>query len=449
MQRRDWLEYAALASATIGLPKLGYSVDRRASTRPYLDLALDAARWIERSRQTTDRGPVYPANPLDPTSVGLDFYNGMPGVTAFHAALAYATGAPAWLDAAEAGADSLVRLVDQTDRIDAGLYTGLAGLAYTCDCVAAAGGARRHHEAAVRLTARITAAARRDASGARWSESWDIISGAAGTGLYLLEAGRARGDRALVDLAGQAGHALLAAARPRESGLMWYPAEHFNRNYPNFSHGTSGVGYFLASLYRATRERAFLEGALAAARYLDAVAARDGNGIKVFHQDGGGENRFYLSWCHGPPGTARLFYRLSQITGEARWSTWIDGLTNAVFDSGAPERRSAGYWDNISQCCGNVGIGQYCIDLIRWRPTAGTEALLERVVDDTRRRATKDDTGLRWIQAENRTQPDNLVAQTGFMQGAAGVGMFYLQLDALQRGAAWPFPLPDTPCVAG
>lgn len=64
---------------------------------------------------------------------------------------------------------------------------------------------------------------------------------------------------------------------------------------------------------------------------------------------------------------------------------------------------------------------------------------------DTTRRGTNDERGLRWVQAENRTQPDNLVAQTGFMQGAAGVGTFFLQLDALERGAPWLFPLPDTP----
>ena len=52
---------------------------------------------------------------------------------------------------------------------------------------------------------------------------------------------------------------------------------------------------------------------------------------------------------------------------------------------------------------------------------------------------------MRWVQAENRIEPDNLVAQTGFMQGAAGVGTFFLQLDALERGEKWKFPQPDTP----
>ena len=49
------------------------------------------------------------------------------------------------------------------------------------------------------------------------------------------------------------------------------------------------------------------------------------------------------------------------------------------------------------------------------------------------------------MQAENRIEPENRVAQTGFMQGAAGVGTFFLQLDAFTRGVAWPAPLPDMP----
>ena len=116
--------------------------------------------------------------------------------------------------------------------------------------------------------------------------------------------------------------------------------------------------------------------------------------------------------------------------------------------SGAPEKQSDGYWNNISQCCGNVGIGQFMIDLARRPqelPNVSTRALQNRVLENTMARAIDDRDGLRWRQAENRTQPDNLVAQTGFMQGAAGVGTFLLQLDAFSRGEPWPAPWPDTP----
>lgn len=73
---------------------------------------------------------------------------------------------------------------------------------------------------------------------------------------------------------------------------------------------------------------------------------------------------------------------------------------------------------------------------------------VRRVAADTLRRSTAEGDGLKWIQAENRVQPDVLIAQTGFMQGAAGVGTLFLHMDALgqnkTRGAVeWP----DSPFV--
>ena len=93
---------------------------------------------------------------------------------------------------------------------------------------------------------------------------------------------------------------------------MWNPSATFRRNYPNFSHGTSGVAYFLATLYQVSRQRVFLDAAIDGTRYLEAVAHRENGTAKIFHSTDGGENRFYLSWCHGRVGTARLFYRLHQ-----------------------------------------------------------------------------------------------------------------------------------------
>jgi lantibiotic modifying enzyme len=447
--RRDWLRRSTFAAALLGLPRSLtaelLATAARGAKRPYLDLALRAARWIEASKQGTDHGTRFPADPLKPDSVALDFYNGMPGVVTFYAALAHASGDAAWLEAARSGGDYLIHEMEAAgDKLDAGLYTGLAGLGYTFDTLGRAGGGDRYHAVARRAAELIKARAQVTDGGAQWTDSWDIISGIAGTGLFLLETA-APWDKSYLALASDAGRRLIAAGEPAEGGLMWFPSGSFRRNYPNFSHGTSGVGYFLATLYQATKDQRFLDAALQGVRYLDAVATRQDGGTKIFHQSGGGENRFYLSWCHGPCGTSRLFYRLHRLTGDAKWLDWVHSLTRAVLAAGAPEQRSEGYWNNISQCCGNVGVGQYAIDLIRHLPTKEARGLVDRVVTNTMGRGTDDSAGLRWVQAENRTQPENLVAQTGFMQGAAGVGTFLLQLDALERNERWRFPQPDTP----
>jgi hypothetical protein len=50
-----------------------------------------------------------------------------------------------------------------------------------------------------------------------------------------------------------------------------------------------------------------------------------------------------------------------------------------------------------------------------------------------------------WIQAEHRVRPDLLVAQTGYMQGAAGIGMLLLHLEAFEKGRGAEIILPDSP----
>ncbi|HKW02575.1 MAG TPA: lanthionine synthetase LanC family protein [Vicinamibacterales bacterium] len=446
--RRKFLSEAALAAAIAGVGPGVRAIVAAAgqSPRPYLDLALRCAKWIDSSAQHTASGLAWPADPLKPGSIGLDYYNGAPGVVAFFARMWEATGDAKWADRALQGYEYLTaESARMRDALDAGLYTGLAGLGATYFPLSVLKVGPEAGNAVMQVTKDLVRRAKNVGDGVEWSDSNDIISGTAGTGLFLLDAAERLKDASLADLAMKAGRRLLATAVPAEGGLMWLPGGAIKANYPNFSHGTSGVAYFLATLYQRSKEQAFLDGALAGAKYLDAVATRRNGGRAIFHVTGGGEDRFYLSWCHGPVGTSRLFYRLLQITGDSQWRTWIDELTTWLASSGAPEQQSAGYWNNISQCCGNVGIGQYAIDLTRHYPKPIAASLRDRVVKNTMSRAKDDEAGLRWVQAENRVSPENLVAQTGFMQGAAGVGTFFLQLDALARGVSWSVPWPDTP----
>ncbi len=46
---------------------------------------------------------------------------------------------------------------------------------------------------------------------------------------------------------------------------------------------------------------------------------------------------------------------------------------------------------------------------------------------------------------EHRVQPDLLIAQTGFMQGAAGIGTWLLLFSEDERDAADRITFPDSP----
>jgi lantibiotic modifying enzyme len=287
--------------------------------------------------------------------------------------------------------------------------------------------------------------ANRAGEGAEWNDVTDVVGGSAGIGLTLLETGRRLGTAHAVETAQQAGDRLLELGWPAEGGLTWMMSPTFPRNMPNFSHGTAGVAYFLARLHEATGDRRFLDGAIAGARYLRAIAVSHGKGCVIRHHDGDGEELFYLGWCHGPVGTARLFYMLGRLTGDDAWMSWLHRLERGIPAYGVPEQRSAGFWNNISQCCGNAGVAQFYIDLHQSLHDATALPYARRVTADLMARATVAEDGLKWLQAENRSEPDNLVAQTGYMQGAAGVGTMLLHLDAAERGERSLVTLPDSP----
>ena len=57
----------------------------------------------------------------------------------------------------------------------------------------------------------------------------------------------------------------------------------------------------------------------------------------------------------------------------------------------------------------------------------------------------RDAKGLYWVHAEHRVRPKEVFAQTGWMQGAAGIGAWLLRLDAHQQNRQSPMRFPDLP----
>jgi len=285
----------------------------------------------------------------------------------------------------------------------------------------------------------------RTAGGTRWPDGIDIISGASGCGLFLLWWATQTKDASATAIARNAGDLLLTQAQDAPGGLAWNPTLGMGRYYPNFSHGTAGVAYFLSVLSKATGEQKFLEAAVKGARHLQTISTCDTNGCLIYHYKPGGEQRYYLGWCHGPAGTSRLYYMLAKLTGDRAWHDALHREVSALFASGIPEKRTPGFWNNVSQCCGDMSVAMFMLNL---HAAYGDPMYLDftrRVGADILRRATADELGMRWVQAENRISPNDLVAQTGYMQGAAGMGTGLLHLDGQQQNREPLIMLPDSP----
>lgn len=410
---------------------------------PYADAAVQAGAWIRAAEIAGPEGASWPAIPPDRATVSLDLYSGMPGVVLFFLQSYYSTGRAADLEAARRGADFLLAKMPGIEGT--GLYAGLSGAGFVLEETYRAGRDERYRKGFLDALGRIAASAAAAGSGLEWSPTTDIISGNAGTGLFLLYAFRETGDRTWLDLAVRAGRRLAELGRPANGGLKWAMDPSFPRLMPNFSHGTAGIAYFLAALHRETKGREFLDAALAGAKYLLSIARTEGEGCLIFHDEPDNTDLYYLGWCHGPVGTARLFYLLGEATGDTTWLDWVRRSANGLLTSGIPEQETPGFWNNAGICCGLAGVGEFFLDLAK---ATGDRAYLDfsrRVADRLLSKATAADGRMSWLQAEHRTRPDFLHAQTGYMQGAAGIGSFLLRLADADRPGATRIVFPDTP----
>jgi lantibiotic modifying enzyme len=421
----------------------GFVTCKPAMKGPYLDAAEQAAAWIKAAEIRSPEGLSWPAIPKEPNSVALNLYSGTPGVVLFFLDAYYSTGREAHLRDARGGADFLL---SKTAGIEgAGLYEGLSGIGFALEETYRAAGDEKYRQGFMACLGRIKAAAVESGEGIEWSSTTDIISGSAGTGLFLIYASRETKDTSWLDLASRAGARLVELGKPENGGLKWAMDPDFPRLMPNFSHGTAGIAYFLAALYKETKDKRFLDASLAGARYLLSIAKTEGDGCLIFHNEPDGRDLYYLGWCHGPVGTARLFYLLSDVTGDGSWLDLVQKSANALLQSGIPEEETPGFWNNAGICCGLAGVGEFFLDLYK---SLGDKAYLDfskRVTTRLMAKASAEDGRMSWLQAEHRTRPDYLFAQTGFMQGAAGIGTFLLRLDAMGRPKARRVVFPDTP----
>jgi lantibiotic modifying enzyme len=428
---------AVLATALLGTSSGGKG--------PALEAALKAARWIE-SHGVTAKTPGardWPADPSDPASVNLSLYAGTPGIVLFFLEAWQSTGDRGFLDQARGGADSL--LAGLAGEAGTGLYQGVAGIGFALEETFKATRDPKYRTGLAECLKKIESGALRKGRGVEWGTVTDVISGGAGTGLFLLTAARELGEKRWLELAAEAGRRLIELGLPEKNGLKWAMDPGFPRLMPNFSHGTAGIAYFLARLHEETGDAEFLRAAVAGAGYLKSVANTEGEGCLVFHNEPDGRDLYYLGWCHGPTGTARLFYELWKVTGNSEWLDWTKRSARAILASGIPEKETPGFWNNAGVCCGLAGVGDFFLDLFRAVKDKAYLDFSRRVSARLLSRATAEGDGLKWIQAEHRTKPDLLIAQTGLMQGAAGIGLFLLHEDAENRGRARRIVLPDTP----
>ena len=431
----------------------------------YFDAAFEVARFLDDHRIETDHGTMWQRCVESPDAGGHSLYHGSAGILLFHLELHRTTGDVRYLDVATSAGREIVSFLDNRKGLSVAVATGWPGYAMVLTELADATGDDAFRAAAARCLEQLRSQAAELGSGIGWIEPmpfsditghkgdreiYDQSVGAAGAGLVLLQAHRRDVHPEALVWAQAVADRLLDVAEYDADGLRWKLMSDmpFPFTAPNFAHGGAGVGYFLADMHRQTGEVRYLDAAIEAARYVRSRATPTGDGLLVCHTEEADPPIFYLGACHGPAGTGRLFMLLSAITGDESWLTTTHSLTTGLLATGAPEVRSVGLWNNNSQCCGDAGIGDYALFLNR---TAGDSASLDlatRCADELLRLRVAAGAARAWPQAEHRVRPRFVETQTGYMQGAAGIGSFLLHFATSVQGDPVKIPLADMPVLS-
>jgi lantibiotic modifying enzyme len=395
----------------------------------------------------------------------VSLYNGVSGTGLFLLNLYNVTGDKKYLSAARGAGIRLVNLAKQAesgglkwnakserkgriipDSDGCGLYSGNAGIGLFLMNLHKVCGEDRFKKCAEGAFERILKDAKQEKGGLCWEYAMqDIIGGEAGIGLALLEMHRLTGRKEYLDAANKTGNWLMAVADRKNGRCEWAKYGYLDAN---FSHGTAGIAFFLASLKDPEAQKA----AAGATDWIESVAKPDGkNGIfwEYYAETvpEGQENRVMTSWCHGSPGTALLFVRQSLLKGKERHLEVVkkagEGLKNDLrVDSGEPA------FANPTFCCGAAG----CIDAFCniYEATKDkkyldcAKAVADAVIKSLER------IGKNRVYAmfdtedmQNRKFP---YFPTGFMLGNAGIGHSLLRLSALISGKPEKLVLlPDQP----
>jgi lantibiotic modifying enzyme len=435
---------------------------------PSSPMGTDVARNCSLEAATFVRG-------LATESTDPSLYHGTAGVLLFELELAELSGDPADVAPIVAAGHELVERLQAKTWASVSFATGWPGYAFVLQTLFERTGVVDFQTAAAHCLDRLIGQATSfpvasgptdssvptDSTGLGWVEPmpfsditgktgereiFDLASGAAGAGLALLHAHRGGIHTRALEWAIAVADRLLDVAEVTDDGLRWGLMSDmpFPFTAPNFAHGGAGVGYFMAQVFDATGEERFLSAAVSAAQYVMTrrVPLADGACL-VCHTEEQQPPIFYLGECHGPTGTWRLLTTLGRLTGDARWAEYSLSLLGGLRAIGAPATRSAGWWQNYSQCCGDAGMGDTALAM--WAATGDDRyyELASDCVETVLGASTVQDGGRSWEQAEHRARPKFVQRQTGYMQGAAGIGSFLLHYATARTSQPVRILFPD------
>jgi type 2 lantibiotic biosynthesis protein LanM len=315
LDRQVWIIRAAMATIQ--------SRADRSRTLPYRAVqsgALDRAQLLAAARKVGDRLETLALGGDHGVSwiglvprgerywsvapLGLDLYDGLPGVILFLAYLGEVSGERRYTTLARAGLATLRRELERErgTLTSVGAFDGWGGIIYALTHLSilwSNPALLNEADGLVDLLPGLIAS----------DEELDLISGAAGCIGTLRSLHQCAASKRTLATMVQCGDRLLAGAQTMADGIGWVTPWN-TRALAGFSHGAAGISWSLLELAALSGEERFRVAARKAITYERSLfSATTGNWRDLRDPENpdkgaseGTQDKFMVAWCHGAPG---------------------------------------------------------------------------------------------------------------------------------------------------
>jgi hypothetical protein len=420
-----------------------------------LVLAEDVGRWLATNALVDENSVAWPDDVLNSEAVSYDLASGVAGKVIFFVALYRATENPEYLELALGGADYLLATLQDPTAFNgnprkASLYTGVSGIGVALTHVHQQTDGAKYAQGLEKIVALLDEWSVVTEEGIRWSDEFnDLLYGDTGTALFLSWYAGQSGDERAGVMAHAGARFMLAEADESSQGMSWYFRRSKPFNLPNFSHGTAGVAYMLASVGAATEDQTLLRGAQAGFHYLKSIAEIKDGQLHIPYGWGSDnwDGLYEFGWAHGLAGTASLFVRLQQtgidVESAAEYERLARHTLQRINLPGMPAAPFAEPSTPLDQRFGRAGVLSSFSD---WSPdNPEIAALRDEIWAHIAEAAVRENDAAHWEVDAPDFMGGGRAAYTGVLHGAAGIGLAMLRMHARMSGRQAYVDLPDHP----
>jgi type 2 lantibiotic biosynthesis protein LanM len=301
----------------------------------------DNVTWIGLTPTITSQLSLIP--------LGLDLYGGVAGVALFLAYLGAVTKEERYTTLARSAVTTFLQQIQLGKSFLKliGGFSGWGGVIYTLTHLAVLWEQPELLTEAEAVVEILPSAIEQD-------EQLDIIGGAAGCIISLVNLHRYAPSERIIQVARQCGERLLAQAQSMEQGIGWVIRHAGTKPLAGFSHGASGIALALLEVAALTGETRFRTAALDAIAYertLFAIQEENWRDLRDLEVPGQAvsdpQAAFMTAWCHGAPGIGLARLRALQHLDDPEIRAEIDIALKTTL--------AEGFGGNHSLCHGDLG----------------------------------------------------------------------------------------------